>query len=223
MKPYYEDTKAGIVIYNADCRDVLPGLASVDAVVSDPPYGMKWDTDSTRFTGGALSIKRGDGRKDWGVVKGDAQAFDPEPWLHFPKVILWGANHFASRLPVGTTLVWIKKPDALFGTFLSDCEIAWMKGGHGVYAFRKNFPPPSRMAEGDGECLHPTQKPLALMGWCIQKVSHPGETILDPFMGSGTTLRAAKDLGRRCIGIEIEERYCEIAAKRLAQEVLALV
>ena len=217
MTPYYES--GGITIYHGDCREILPTLPSVDLVLTDPPYGMNWNTDSTRFTDN--KAKRGVGRADWGEVRGDSKPFDPLPWLAFPNVILWGANHYAANLPVGTTLVWIKKPDALFGSFLSDCEIGWMKSGYGVYAFRKNFPPPSRMAEGNGECLHPTQKPLGLMAWCISRSKATG-TILDPFMGSGTTLRAAKDLGRKAIGIEIEERYCEIAAKRLSQEVMAL-
>ena len=216
MNPYYE--RNGIKIYHGDCREMLPGV-SADAVVSDPPYGMKWNTDSTRFSGGKSNRRRGAGRSDWGAISGDADQFDPSPWLAFKSCILWGANHYASRLPVGTTLVWLKKADHLFGRFLSDCEIGWMKGGHGVYAFRKNFPPPSRMAEGGGVCLHPTQKPVALMRWCIEKTSG---TVLDPFMGSGTTLRAAKELGRNAIGIEVEERYCEIAAKRLEQEVLPL-
>ena len=220
MKPYYEH--AGITIYHGDCREVLPGLPIPDLLLTDPPYGMAWDTDSTRFTGGEERHKRGMGRDDWGAVVGDAEPFDPAPFLSSPKVILWGANHYAQRLVLGTTLVWIKKADHLFGTFLSDCEIGWMKGGYGVYAFRKQFPPPSRMVEGNGAVLHPTQKPESLMAWCITERAQvaPGALVIDPFMGSGTTLRAAKDLGRRAIGIEIEERYCEIAAKRLAQEVL---
>ena len=215
MKPYYE--RNGITIYHGDCREILP-MVGANALVTDPPYGMKWDTDSTRFSGGFSGRRRGAGR-NWDAVAGDDKSFDPSPWISFRQCILWGANHYGQRLPVGTTLVWVKKPDHLFGTFLSDCEIGWMKGGHGVYAFRKNFPPPSRMAEGGGVCLHPTQKPIALMRWCIEKTNG---VVLDPFMGSGTTLAAAKSLGRNAIGIEIEERYCEVAAKRLEQEVLPL-
>lgn len=223
--PYYQH--AGITIYHADCIDVMAHLylqatadgPLVDLVLSDPPYGMAWNTDSTRFSGGNRPSARG--RDDWGAVIGDDVPFDPSPWLDYPKVILWGANHYAQRLPVGTTLVWVKKQPHLYGTFLSDAEIGWQKGGHGVYAFHKNFPPPSRMAEGEGQCLHPTQKPLALMTWCLERSNLPiNPLILDPYMGSGTTLRAAKNKGYRAIGCEIEERYCEAAAKRLQQDSL---
>lgn len=211
MTPYYE--RDGIVLYHGDCLEVLASLGQVDAVITDPPYGMRWDTDSSRF----VHRKRdGCGKSDWGPIVGDNEAFDPAPFLGFPRVILWGANHYAQRLPVGTTLVWIKRHDHLFGTWLSDCEIAWMKGGFGVYAFRRPFTPPSRMAEGGGRALHPTQKPLALMRWCMEKCRVPREgIILDPFAGSGTTLVAAQIEGRRAIGIEIEERWCELAARRL--------
>lgn len=215
--PYYSED--GVTIYHARCEDVVPHLSGVDALIADPPYGMAWNTDSRRFTGGVdPDVRRGAGRGDWGAITGDEGPFDPRPWLDFPRVVLWGANHYAAALPVGTTLVWIKKPDHLFGTFLSDCELAWMKGGYGVYALRKNFPPPSRMAEALGRVAHPSQKPVGLMKWCIEKVKVPeGGLVLDPYMGSGTTLRAAKDLGLRAIGVETEERYCEIAVKRLAQ------
>ena len=221
MKPYYDH--AGITIFHGDAREVLPTLdaGSIDLLLADPPYGMNWDSDSTRFTGGVKpEIRRGAGRNDWPAIANDDMPFDPSPWLVFPRVVLWGYNHFAQRLPLGTILVWIKKRPGLFGTFLSDAEIAWMKGGHGVYCFEKQFPPPSRMMEGSGRCLHPTQKPLSLMAWCIVKSKMPnGGLILDPFMGSGTTLRAAKDAGCRAIGVEICEAYCEIAVKRLAQGV----
>ena len=206
-------------LYCADCMDILPTLPKVDAVITDPPYGMDWDTDSKRFSGGARDYQRGPGRDDWGAIQQDAQPFDPAPWLCFPKVILWGANHFGQRLPVGTTLVWVKKDDHLFGTFLSDAERGWQKGGHGVYVHRKSFPPPSRIAESDGlQAAHPTQKPIALMAWCIERLGKP-ERILDPFMGSGTTGVAAIQLGRSFIGIEREPKYFDIACKRIEQAV----
>jgi DNA modification methylase len=214
VKPYYEE--AGIVIYHGDSRAIAPQL-SYDAVVSDPPYGMSEDTNRSRFSGGGQAVAPA---RDWGEpVAGDAQAFDPSAWLDRKHVILWGANHFAAALPVGSTLVWIKKPDHLFGTFLSDCEIGWRSGGHGVYAFRFYWNGFSRLKLPSASFVHPCQKPDSLMAWCIQMVP-PDALICDPFMGSGTTLVAAKNLGRKAIGIEIEERYCEIAAERLRQGVL---
>jgi DNA modification methylase len=211
MKPYYEES--GIVIYHGDCREVLPSLPKIDLVLTDPPYGMNWNTDISRFSGGYNPSRRGNGRGIAQVV-GDNTDFDPSPWLTFNKVIMWGFNHFASLVPLGTTLVWLKRLDHAFGSFLSDAELAWMKGGHGVYCHRD-----LSMNAITNERAHPTQKPVGLMKWCVQQAGE-AELILDPFMGSGTTLRAAKDLGRKSIGIEIEEKYCEIAANRLRQEVL---
>ncbi len=206
MTPYFEND--GIVIYHGDCRDVLPTLSSIDAVISDPPYGMKNNCDYTRFTTGPNCHGEAASRR-YAPVVGDDRPFDPSPWLAFPRVVLWGANHFWQRLPVGTTLVWVKRFDGGFGSFLSDAEIAWMKGGHGVYLHRDT----SLMGETRSR-RHPTEKPVGLMRWCIEKAGGDG-LVLDPYMGSGTTLVAALSLGRRAIGIEIEERYCEIAAKRL--------
>lgn len=197
-----------------DCLEILPLLGGGMAVVSDVPYGMDWDTDSTRFTGGKQ--KRGDGRADWGKIASDDVPFDPRPFLHFDECILFGSNHYAARLPVGTTLVWMKKAPNLFGTFLSDAELAWQKGGHGVYLYFKQFPPPSRIAEHDGcSPAHPTQKPIGLMKWCIGRTK--AKTVLDPYMGSGTTGVAAISLGRRFVGIEIDERYFDIACERIAK------
>jgi site-specific DNA-methyltransferase (adenine-specific) len=214
-EPYYQDESC--TIYHGDCREIAPMLVGVSAVLSDPPYGMNYDTNSTRFTTndnghGAPSKRR------YAPVHGDDEPFDPTPWLTYQRVVLFGFNHFGTRLPVGTTLIWIKKMESGYGSFLSDAEVAWMKGGHGVYCHRDT----SLLGETNSR-THPTQKPVGLMKWVIEKAGVlPGETILDPYMGSGTTLRAAKDLGRRAIGIEIEERYCEIAAKRLSQMVLPL-
>ena len=220
--PYYPD--GYVTIYHGDCLEILTHLPKVDAVVTDPPYGMNWDTNGNRFSGG--ETKDGFPRVkhrgvDWGDrVIGDDTPFDPSPWLEFEEVILFGSNHYAERLPVGTTLVWIKRNDPAFGTFLSDAEIAWQKGGHGVYCYRDVS---SNGAGANFPKLHLTQKTPGVMKWCLSRLKCDTDAIiLDPFMGSGTTLRAAKDLGRKAIGIEIEEKYCEIAAQRMMQEVLPL-
>ena len=198
-------------LYLGDCLELLPSLVA-DAVISDPPYGMGWDTDTSRFSGGAAESKarRGAGRSDVAPVVNDNKPFDPSPWLSFRKVILWGANHFAARLPVGTTLVWIKRLDAAFGSFLSDAEIGWQKGGHGVYCRRDV----SMTAEAKMR-VHPTQKPVGVMAWCVQRIGD-AETILDPYMGSGTTGVACADLGRKFIGVEIDPKYYEIALQRIS-------
>ncbi len=223
-------------LYAADCRDVLPTLAGVDAVVTDPPYGMEWDTNSTRFSGGhrdrvkidtvvsdppygmkwdgKVSVgKNGAGTKssNFGqTITGDDQPFDPAPFLDFPHVVLWGANHFGQRLPVGTTLVWIKRLDPAFGSFLSDAEVAWVKGNHGVYCQRDT----SLMATTNDRG-HPTEKPVAIMRWSIERAGGDG-AILDPYCGSGTTLIAAEQMSRTCVACEIEPRYVDVCCRRFA-------
>lgn len=204
------------VLYHGDCFELLEQFTGVDAVVSDPPYGMNHDTDSRRFTGG--SVVRGEGRGDRSVI-GDDQDFDPAPWLDYREVILWGANHYAQRLPVGSTLVWLKKMPQHYATFLSDAEIGWQRGGCGVYAF--NAPDSNGRRQKEltgspfgGETGHPTQKPVALMQWCIGRTT--GAVVLDPFMGSGTTGVACANAGRRFVGVEIDRGYFDIACERIA-------
>jgi site-specific DNA-methyltransferase (adenine-specific) len=216
VTPYYSD--ALVTIYHGDCREMLPNLGGDLAIVSDPPYGMNYNTDNRRFTGRAWPSDRVRNRPR---VEGDREPFDPSPLIGFPSCVLWGVNHFAQRVPVGTWLIWLKKSAARYGSFLSDAEVVWMKGGHGIYARELQWEGLHR-AEERGEHLHPTQKPVAIMRWCIEVGAKNELPIADPYMGSGTTLRAAKNIGRRAIGIEIEERYCEIAAERCRQEVLDL-
>ena len=199
-------------LIRGDSMEVLPTLGSKEriALITDPPYGMKWD--------GKVSVgKNGHGAtgtkaKHYGVtILGDDKPFDPSPFLGFGAVVLFGSNHFSQRLPVGTTLIWVKRKDGGFGSFLSDAEMAWMKGGHGVYCFRDT----TLMAETLSR-HHPTQKPVGLMIWCIEQAGNH-ETILDPFMGSGTTGVAAIQLGRKFTGIEREAKYFDIACQRIEQ------
>jgi DNA modification methylase len=222
----HEDITLGPVrLILGDCLKIAPTLEGVDAVITDPPYGMNWDTDTTRFSGGSQSNrKRGDGRNDYAPIHNDAEPFDPSPWAQFERCVLFGSNHFGGRLQVGTTLVWIKKDEHLWGSFLSDAETAWMKGGHGVYLKRIPWSPPARAIDSGGDPrrpagIHPTQKPVALMSWCMDMAKVPqGALILDPFMGSGTTLIAAIRTGRRAIGIEIDPTHYRTAVERVKRE-----
>ncbi|HEY5893080.1 MAG TPA: site-specific DNA-methyltransferase [Chthoniobacterales bacterium] len=202
----------GVTLYLADCLDVLP--LEADAVVSDPPYGMDWDPKTTRFSGGNNPGQRSAGRNDRSKVLNDDRAFDPSPWLEYPAVVLFGCNHYGQRLPVGTTLVWLKRLDGGFGSFLSDAELAWMKGGVGVYA--------KRDLSMNGETatrMHPTQKPVALMAWCMDRAKvKAGATVLDPYMGSGSTGIACIRTGRRFIGIERDEKHFANAVQRIRAE-----
>lgn len=199
-------------LWLGDCLEILPTLGKVDALVTDPPYGMSWPCDNGRFSGGSPEsrARRGKHNKKYeGAITGDDKPFDPSPFLDYQNVILFGYNHFAARLPVGTTLVWIKRFEQGYGSFLSDAEVIWMKGGHGVYCHRN-----TDMAANANIRQHPSEKPIGLMEWCIKKIKLP-ETILDPFMGSGTTGIACMNLGRKFIGIEIEPKYFDIACERI--------
>jgi DNA modification methylase len=215
----FKGLRGTATLYLGDCLAILPTLEGVDAVISDVPYGMKLNTDNSRFSGGnAASVsRRGNGigtGEGLGII-GDADPFDPSPWLHFDRVVLFGCNHFAARLPVGTSLVWIKRNDEAFGSFLSDAEIAWMKGGHGVYC--------KRDLSMNAEALtrdHPCQKPVSLMAWCMYRAKVlPGATVLDPYMGSGTTGVACLRTGRNFIGIEIDPKHYATACERIAREI----
>jgi len=208
MTPYFEDSESGIVIYHGDCRDVLPTLEPVDLVLTDPPYGMNNDNNYSRFTQG-LNGHRVATTRSYPPTTGDRERFMPSHLLDFPKVILWGSNYYAQRLPVGTTLVWLKRNVAAFGTFLSDAEIGWMKGGHGVYCFRD-----MSMYSKPEKRRHPNEKPLPLLRWCLS-MAKPTGIVVDPYAGSGSVGAVCKERGLPCVLIEIEERYCEIAARRI--------
>ena len=207
MQTYYTDDYC--TIYHGDCRDILPGLDRVDLVLTDPPYnvGIEYG-DGTNDTNDSYA----DWCLDWFSVcrsKSDLIALTPG----IVNVHLWTAIE-----PPKWIMAWIK-PAAMGRSPMGFCN--WEpvlvygkpKTSKGVDVVTAPIVPSKEI---DG---HPCPKPLKWASKIITNLTNEG-TILDPFMGSGTTLRAAKDLQRKAIGIEIEERYCEIAAKRLQQEVL---
>jgi site-specific DNA-methyltransferase (adenine-specific) len=197
-----------------DCMAILPTLGKVDAVVTDPPYGIGLNTDNSRFSGGDVAsvARRGSGKGSAAgtAILNDDRPFDPSHLLGVGREqIIWGWNNYPNKLPRGACLVWIKRNDDAYGSFLSDAELAWFSRGHGVYCRRD--------LSNNGianERAHPTQKPVGLMEWCVEKTRG---TVLDPYMGSGTTLVACAKLGRRGIGIEIEPKYFDIAVRRVEE------
>lgn len=209
MKPYYDH--AGITIYHGDCREILPRLPKVDAVITDPPYGIR--ADETRPIGprGVLN-----GWKDYGDTSWDRERPSKEVFelilAAAPAQAIWGGNYFADLLP--PTMGWLVWDKGQRDFTLADCELCWTSRQKAARVITYS------RAEARLEAkYHPTQKALPVMKWCISQMGLP-KTMVDPFMGSGTTLVAAKDLGLRAIGIERDEKYCAMAAERLAQETL---
>jgi site-specific DNA-methyltransferase (adenine-specific) len=219
MKPYYED--AYVTLWLGDCRLLLPSVApvsSVSLVVADPPYGIDWDTEYGARGMGELTQSH-----NYPRIHGDSEPFDPSHMLVYPRVILFGANNYADRLPPSAAwIVWDKTGAGLHVNDLSDAELAWTNIGGRVSLYSHLWKGMIKASERNDKRVHPTQKPVALMAWIISQHSAPGDVILDPYAGSGPTLRAAKDLSRKAIGIEREERYCEIIARRCSQETLDL-
>lgn len=213
-KAYYQDDWC--TIYHGDCRDILPHLEKVDLVLTDPPYGIDYssdyicDTTTARWMGQAIANDGTTDLRDWLIGQLSCD------WVCF------GSHRAPPPDEYRGLLIWDKGPASGMGDlsfpWKASFEFIFVKGS-GFAGFRdegviKGSHIVTRASMGRS---HPNEKPISLIRRLIEK--HPGETILDPFMGSGTTLVAAKNLNRKSIGIEIEEKYCEIAAKRLSQEV----
>lgn len=205
------ETIGDCTLYRGDCRDILPTLGRVDAVVTDPPYGINMAGGFSGAGGFSAPIKRREYEGSWDSNRPSADLF-----LSILSAandhIVWGGNYFSDLLPVSQKWLFWDKLQTM-PTF-SDGELAWTSlsgsstkkfvyNGNGLHAKEK-----------DRE--HPTQKPIQLMQWCLGFLP-TAETILDPFMGSGTTGVACVNLGRKFIGIEMEQTYFDIACRRIEQ------
>jgi len=195
--------------------DDIPKLlngAVVGAVITDPPYGI--GILRNRNTIG--TFKGVVSQKQYEEYEGDDSPFDPTFLLTLaPITCIWGANYFHDKLPLGTKwLVWQKREGMETGVVFADCELAWTSINQAPRLFHHTWWGMIREGNKDSrERVHPSQKPTELMKWCIEELKVEG-SILDPFLGSGTTLIAAEQLGRTCYGIEIEGRYCDVAVRR---------
>lgn len=242
IEPYYD--RDGITIYHGDCLDVLPELreGTIDLILTDPPYNISAFNGRDNTTIG--KIKRSDGSyreivKDFGswdrgfdpgdLIIHAARLLDEDGgFVAFTSDVLAPTYITASALTHRRLCVWHKtnaQPVFRGVGYQQSAEfIEWRTKGKATFygggAEPSVFTGPGVPASE--RCGHPTEKPLWLIRRLVELHSRHGDLILDPFMGSGTTLRAAKDLGRRAIGIELEEKWCEEAVKRLAQEVLPL-
>lgn len=213
MKPYYQDES--VTIYHADCAVVLPTLGRFDLLLTDPPYGIS-EANGKNKSRSNIATAKDYGKSDWDNAP-------PPRWLldmarsKCKSQIVFGGNYFELP-PSSCWLVWDKENG---GNDFADCELAWTNLSKAVrrLIFRWNG-----MLQEPGIPKefreHPTQKPEPVMSWALGQAPNDVRTVLDPFMGSGTTLAAAKRLGLSATGIEREERYCEVAAKRCRQGAL---
>jgi site-specific DNA-methyltransferase (adenine-specific) len=212
VRPYYE--RAGVTIYHGDAREVLPFLVA-DVLVTDPPYGIDH-----------ASNKPGAPRRRHAIV-GDHDTTVRDAvlaWWAARPALVFGTCRAAPPAGARAILVWDKGGHVGMG----DLALPWKQNWEHIYVLGRGFA--GRRGSGvlrylalwpaAGVIAHPHEKPVPLLRDLIGKC--PPGAVLDPFCGSGTTLRAAMDLGRRAIGVEVEERYCELAARRLDQDVLPL-
>lgn len=210
LESFRKEQIGDCTLYNADCREVLPLLPKVDAVVTDPPYGIGEANKNFASRGKLASADKYE-RSNW-----DDRPADPAvlTWAlkNSTHQIIWGGNYF-DLPPTSCVLVWDKMGPA---NDFADCELAWTNLPKAVRRIRFLWNGCMRR-ERDIERQHPTQKPIDVMKWCIEHLPEPNRTILDPFMGSGTTGVACVKLGRKFIGIEIEPKYFEIACRRIKQ------
>ena len=204
-------------LYLGDCRDILPTLGKVDAVVTDPPYGIGESAGKakTRTSGLTSKVKNAQSyRKDYGDDNWDDKPIDAELMTAVRSAGRWNIIFGGNYYEVPATSCWLVWDKLNGATDFADCELAWTNLPKAVRRIQYLWNGCMR-ANGETRDGHPTQKPIGVMKWAIGHLPTPNETILDPFMGSGTTGVAAVQMGRKFIGIERELKYFDIAAKRI--------
>ena len=202
----------GVTLILGNCLDYMPIIA--DAVISDPPYGIAFAHGGGCVTGAARGTRfAGD------AIMGDDAPFDPSPWVKYPIAVLWGGNHYASKLPDRACwLVWDKR-DGIDSNDQADCELAWTNLRSPARLKRHLWNGMLKDSERGEPRVHPTQKPVVMMAWAMERAKVPvGATVLDPYMGSGTTGIACIRTGRKFIGIESDPRHFETACQRIRRE-----
>ena len=204
----------GQLLLEGDCREVMAMLPKVDAVVTDPPYGIEFSRGSG---GGGFGGKvRYESKPDaLPMIIGDDEPFDPQPILSLNlPTIMWGANYYADKLPTSARwLIWDKRRGTAVNDF-ADCEMAWTNLSGPARVLPHMWNGGLRDSEQGIPRVHKTQKAIVVMEWCLGFLPD-ARTILDPFMGSGTTLVACQRLGRQGIGIELDPGYFDTACKRV--------
>jgi len=204
-------------LFIGDCLELLPLIAEgIDAVITDPPYGISLKTAYKSRKRGRLAESN-----DFPAIIGDDEPFDPTPWLAFERVVLFGANWYCQRLPhSGAWIVW-DKLDGLeskrpFGfNDNSDCELIWTNKGKAARIIRHRWMGAMKGSEHREKRVHPTQKPIALLRTIVLNYTEYGDTILDPYMGSGSTGVACIQTGRKFVGVEIDPHYYKSAVRRI--------
>lgn len=197
-------------LFLGDCLDVMATMPdkSVDAVITDPPYGIG-EASGKNATRSNLAPAKDYGKLDWDNAPASAESIESIRRVSNLQVI-FGGNYF-NLPPSSCWLVWDKLNGA---NDFADCEMAWTNMKKAVRIIRHMWNGMLRDSERGIERVHPTQKPVAVMEWCIEQAGHPA-VILDPFMGSGSTGVAAMNMGLRFIGVEREPAYFEAACRRI--------
>ena len=216
--PCYASSCGRVTLYLGDCLDIMPTLGRVDAVVSDPPYGIAWVTDYKFKRDNGVTRANKMTRKQHKPIQSDETPFDPSHLLTGKPTVLFGANHYMDKLPKGGLLIWDKRrPDGTF--FMSPAEIAWSNTSRAVAIKEYCWQGFARAGE-NSQHFHPTQKPVVIMAWTMEEAKVPeGATVLDPYMGSGTTGIACIRTGRRFVGIEKDPTHYATAVERIRREI----